>query len=231
MNTFSWKCPFCNQNATIKEDNCHENSSILKDNNIASHKELYSIFIVCPNIDCKKITLSVFLYNSIYSASREESMRQDLTNQWDLIPQSNAKVFPNYIPKPIVEDYNEACSILNLSSKASATLSRRCLQGMIRDYFGVTKNRLVDEISAIQEKVDPLTWKAIDAVRKIGNIGAHMEKDIDHIIDVDPNEAEILIKLIEQLIEDWYVLRHERNLRLSTIVSIAEAKTNQKGNN
>jgi Domain of unknown function (DUF4145) len=31
---------------------------------------------------------------------------------------------------------------------------------------------------ALEEKVDPQTWDAIDSVRKIGNIGAHMEADI-----------------------------------------------------
>ena len=31
-------------------------------------------------------------------------------------------------------------------------------------------------------------WQAIDAVRSIGNIGAHMEKDINLIVDVDPEE-------------------------------------------
>ena len=72
-------------------------------------------------------------------------------------------------------------------------MSRRCLQGMIRDFWGVSKNRLVDEVEAIEEKMDPLTWQAIDAVRKIGNIGAHMEADINVIIEVEPREASLLI--------------------------------------
>ena len=42
---------------------------------------------------------------------------------------------------------------------------------------------------------------AIDAVRKIGNIGAHMERDINLIVDIDPNEAAILIGLIELLFQ------------------------------
>jgi hypothetical protein len=46
---------------------------------------------------------------------------------------------PDYIPEQIKDDYYEACSILNLSPKASATLARRCLQGMIRDFWGITK--------------------------------------------------------------------------------------------
>ncbi|MGT2429378.1 hypothetical protein ACU4HD_12705 [Cupriavidus basilensis] len=47
-----------------------------------------------------------------------------------------------------------------------------------------------------------MTWDSIEAVRKIGNIGARMEKDIDVIVDVEPEEAGLLIGLIESLIDD-----------------------------
>ena len=40
--------------------------------------------------------------------------------------------------------------------------------------------RLVDEIAAIESKVDAHAWKAIDAVRHVANTGAHMEKNINH---------------------------------------------------
>ena len=150
-------------------------------------------------------------------------------DHWTLVPPSAAKVFPDYVPTPILQDYREACSILNLSAKASATLSRRCLQGMIRDFWKIRKDGLKDEIADLEKHVDPLTWKAIDTVRKVGNIGAHMEKDINLIVDVDPGEAEKLIGLIELLIEDWYITRHEREQRLKDIVAIGESKTKSKG--
>jgi hypothetical protein len=38
---------------------------------------------------------------------------------------------------------------------------------------------------------------ATEAVRKLGNIGAHMEKDINVTVDVDPNEASLLTGLVE----------------------------------
>ncbi|WP_372445280.1 hypothetical protein [Clostridium estertheticum] len=44
--------------------------------------------------------------------------------------------------------------------------------------------------------MDPLTWEAIDAVRTIGNIGAHMEKDINQIVDVESSEAALLIETL-----------------------------------
>lgn len=95
---------------------------------------------------------------------------------------------------------------------------------MIRDYWKVEKPNLYQEINAIEDKVDPATWQAIDAVRSIGNIGAHMEKDIDLVIDVDPDEAQTLIQLIELLFEDWYIRRKQREDNLAAIVAIAAAK-------
>jgi hypothetical protein len=123
-----------------------------------------------------------------------------------------------------LDDYVEACAIRDLSPKASATLSRRCLQGIIRDFWKVSKPTLVQEIEAIKDKTDPLTWEAIDSVRKIGNISAHMEADINVIVDVDANEAQLLIELIETLIKDWYVVRHDREKRLKAIVAARDAK-------
>lgn len=147
---------------------------------------------------------------------------------WALIPPSSAKAFPEYVPRPIVEDYTEACLIRDLSPKASATLSRRCLQGMIRDYWQIKKDRLIDEIKELKDRVDPTTWMAIDAVRGVGNIGAHMEKDINLIIEVDPREAAQLIGLIELLMTDWYIARHNRQERLKGVIAIGEAKKAEK---
>ena len=138
------------------------------------------------------------------------------------------KQLPKYVPQPIVQDYEEACLIAELSPKASATLARRCLQGMIRDFWGIAKANLSQEIDAIKDKVDPLTWTAIDGTRKIGNIGAHMEKDIDVIVEVDPDEARHLICLIEILVDDWYVARQRRIESLTTVKQIADAKEAQR---
>jgi hypothetical protein len=83
---------------------------------------------------------------------------------------------------------------------------------------------LIDEIEALKDNTDSLTWAAIDAVRKVGNIGAHMEKDINVIVDVEPNEAQLLIGLIESLVKDWYVAKHDREERLKEIAALAAKK-------
>jgi hypothetical protein len=99
---------------------------------------------------------------------------------------------------------------------------------MIRDFWGINRRRLKDEVDALEEKVDPQTWDAIDSVRKIGNIGAHMEADINVIVDVDPDEATLLINLIETLLADWYIARHNRQERMSKIKAVSEEKQRER---
>lgn len=227
---FSWQCPFCGKFSTINNGDYSSNKHGLLVKNKYGTKAAVTTFIVCPNPNCKEITLDVGLYDYKYNdVSGQYEINDDGTQQkWSLIPDSKAKVFPDYIPSPIIADYVEACKILNDSPKASATLSRRCLQGMIRDFWSISEKNLFDEIKAIKDRVDPLTWQAIDAVRSIGNIGAHMEKDINLIIDVESGEAELLIGLIETLIKDWYITKHERQQNLEKIIAIQKEKAELK---
>jgi hypothetical protein len=182
--------------------------------------------IVCPNKECREYCLQVSLHDHVRMGDKWHDL--SAKQSWRLVPESVARVFPNYIPAPLLQNYKEACLILGKSPKAAATLARRCIQGMIRDFWGVKKNRLIEEIEAIQDKVDSETWDAIDSLRKLGNIGAHMEKDINVIVDVDPGEAELLVSLIETLLEEWYVARHERQQRMCKIKSLAERKEGDK---
>lgn len=222
MNDFNWNCPHCERAVTISSGRVTTDRHTLYIENAVGRRSLWSRFIVCPNPECRKFTLTAALYESA-EGSRTEQLLKKLED-WNLVPNSQAKTFPAYIPQPIHDDYREACLIRDLSPKASATLSRRCLQGIIRDFWAARPGRLVDEIDQIKPSVDPLTWAAIDAVRKLGNIGAHMEKDINVIVDVDPDEAELLIGLIETLFREWYVAREERKARMGSIVAAASAK-------
>jgi hypothetical protein len=219
---FGWTCPFCNRNATIVDENRSFVAHQFNNGNKHGYQRFASTVIVCPNPQCGEYTLKAELFDNFEGASKEPK------ESWQLVPAAEMKVFPDYVPAAVLADYKEACLIRHLSPKASATLSRRCLQGMIRDFWGVKQGRLIDEIEAIQEKVDPTTWSAIDAVRRIGNIGAHMERDINLIIEVDAEEAALLIGLIEMLINDWYVIKHEREQRMAMIIAAAGAKEQAK---
>lgn len=143
-------------------------------------------------------------------------------------PHSLAKQFPNYIPSAIRSDYEEACAIVSLSPKASATLSRRCLQGMIHDFWDIKLKNLNQEITALKDKIPADLWASIDALRQLGNIGAHMEKDTNVIVDIDPSEAESLIKLIELLMKEWYINRADHQKLFGTIISTNESKQSER---
>lgn len=219
-----WTCPYCNRPCTIGDSDV---SNISKDGFISDeygHYYCVTTIVVCPNPHCRQQTVSLRIYEYF---PKQYSTGKTLF-QWKLLPESEAKPFPGYIPLQILNDYREACLIRNKSPKASATLSRRCLQGIIRDFWQIKKSRLVDEINELQDKIDPITWDAINSVRHVGNIGAHMEKDVNLIIDVEPEEAGLLIWLIETLLTDWYITRYEREQRMSGLVKLAEKKKQEK---
>lgn len=226
---FNWSCPYCNRDSTITNSNFSRDVHFFDNQNKDGDSALITTVITCPNDECREYTIEGKLYSAFWNGNH--NIDPEVRLQWSMKPSSLAKQFPQYIPTAIVSDYEEACLIRDLSSKASATLSRRCLQGIIRDFWDVKKGKLVDEINSIKDKIDPITWEAIDSVRSIGNIGAHMEKDINLIIEVEPQEAQLLIGLIEFLIKDWYIAKHEKQKHLESIIGVAGIKAEKKKSN
>ncbi len=200
-------------------------------------------FVVCPNKECRRFTLDVALHalkekmGTRYDNEKKQHLPIQvgwqlghLLKSWKLVPSSRAKVFPAYVPQGIRGDYEEACAVRDASPKAAATLARRALQGMIRDFWGVKVKsaKLADEIDELKGKVDSEVWDAMQAVRKVGNIGAHMEQDVNLVIDVEPEEADKLIALIQMLIKEWYVNREARRVALRDVQAVAESKAAAK---
>ncbi|MBM9578176.1 DUF4145 domain-containing protein [Leptospira sp. 201903070] len=223
--SFSWTCPYCRRDATITHPQYSSEFHFFEHNSKYKKQCLMTLIIVCPNINCRETSIEVQLFNAKLGPPRyENEIVGEPLLSWHLKPESNFIVLPNYIPEAVRQDYEEASRILSLSPKASATLSRRCLQGMVRDFWSITKSRLVDEINELQGRIDPLIWDAIDGLRKLGNIGAHMEKDINVIVEVDPNEAALLISLLETLFKEWYINRHNRKEQLQAIITAASTK-------
>ena len=104
---------------------------------------------------------------------------------------------------------------------------------MIRDFCKVNKYTLDQEIKALRVLIDQghaphgVTSESVDGidhVRKIGNIGAHMEADVNLIVDIEPAEAQILIELIETLFDEWYVSRHKREQKFSSLKVLVDSK-------
>jgi len=233
----NWECPYCGHAQVLSGQRVDEFSHQLSVEGEKSERPLYlnGVAIVCANEECRELSLTEALFEEHQDANgRFSAAKRDF---WKMLPASSAKPQPDFIPKAIRDDYYEACAIRDLSPKASATITRRCLQGMIRDFCGISKNRLIDEIKELRERVDsgrapaavlPDSVDAIDDVRNIGNIGAHMEADINVIADVGPDEAQVLIELVELLFSEWYIATENRKKRLRHLKEISGDKKQRK---
>jgi Domain of unknown function (DUF4145) len=116
---------------------------------------------------------------------------------------------PSEVSKEIAEDYMEACVVLPDSSKASAALSRRCLQALLRDKGGVKPGDLSNEIQQVidSNSLPSHLADSIDAIRNIGNFSAHplKSKNTGEILPVEDHEAEWNLDVLESLFDFYYV--------------------------
>lgn len=232
--SFNWTCPYCNHPQVVTNSNFFSAEGKIRNPQAEFGPVAYSLHsVTCLNKACGRMTFGAALYKRVDYQNTDGYHVGDLIQSWFLLPESSAKPQPEYIPEAIREDYSQSCRIRDLSPKASATLARRCLQGMIRDFANIKKNRLIDEIKALGAAIEngtapagvtPESVEAIDKVREIGNIGAHMEKDVDLIVDIEPGEAQVLIELIEMLFDEWYVGRHIRQERLARVATVSAEK-------
>lgn len=235
MNSFNWICPHCEQNQTVVGERYDRRNFHLElGQNSHSGTTLGVLAICCSNAECGNVTVNTMLFKDHFRSGDHSYVPQATPFASERIyPRGSVKNPPDYIPAAIREDYIEACLVRELSPKASATLSRRCLQGMIRHFCSIQEKTLFKEIAKLKEAVaegrvsrdvSVESVDAIDNVRKVGNIGAHMEADVEHIIPVDPDEAQLLIELIESLFEEWYVAQHKRQARFAAIAQVAAEK-------
>ena len=212
----SFKCPFCGNVMSVHSGTAkiqRINFDYYNITDVANIPCLSIVIMKCPNEECGRETVLAEGINGYIGNSRV-----------DIYPPASYRNFPTYVPEAIRNDYTEACSIVCRSPKAAATLSRRCLQGMIHDFWNIHEKNLNAEITQLKGCISASQWKAIDAVRSIGNIGAHMEHDVNLIVEVEPDEAKKLIRLIEHLIEKWYIDRHEEELLYSDLAEMSIEK-------
>ena len=116
---------------------------------------------------------------------------------------------PTSVPPDIAEDYIQAAAVIGDSPMASAALSRRCLQHILRDRAGVKKADLakeIDEVMASKALPSHLS-EAIDAVRNIGNFAAHPMKSTatGQVLPVEAGEAEWTLDVLDGLFDFYYV--------------------------
>lgn len=113
------------------------------------------------------------------------------------------------VPQEFAADYLEACEVLDISPKASAALSRRIMQHILRECAKVKEPTLDKEIQKVLDgnMVPSHLAESLDAVRTVGNFAAHPIKSTSsgEVVDVEPGEAEWNLDTVEALFDFYFV--------------------------
>ncbi len=197
------KCPHC-----LVEINPSYNEIFLG----GDKESFWSLYTMnCPNKNCGKMIIDLACgepHKDQYS--KPTRGLKVITSRHTVKPfVSSRPPVPPEVDELFATDYKEACLILALSPKASAALSRRCLQNVLREKAKVKKGDLSNEIQEIiNNKTLPTHLSdSIDAIRNIGNFAAHPMKSTStgEIIEVELGEAEWLLDVLEALFDFYFV--------------------------
>lgn len=119
---------------------------------------------------------------------------------------------PPEVPGLVSSDYAEANEVLGISPKASAALSRRCLQAILSSHGYNDKNLVKQVESAIAEtdaskSLPSALRENIDAIRNFGNFSAHPITDQTtlQVVEVEEGEAEWCLQILLDLFDHYYV--------------------------
>ncbi|QEH36131.1 hypothetical protein OJF2_46910 [Aquisphaera giovannonii] len=159
---------------------------------------------LCPSCKGKIIWLNEIENSRI--GDHHMSTIKSITLLWPKHPLCHV---PTGVPEPLASDFREAHDALPISPKASAALSRRCLQTIIQDKEGFSERNLIDQVKKLLalNKIPSHLAIDLDAIRNVGNFAAHQQKDqsTGDIIDVQPGEAEWTLEVLRALMTFYYV--------------------------
>ncbi len=197
------KCPHC-----LVEVNPNFQEVFLKNDRVGD----WSIFYMkCPNPNCTKYIIDLALGEEGRNPNGTRSHKLGKTiRRFNVRPFTSSRPpVPSEVDKSFAEDYNEACLVISFSPKASAALSRRCLQNILREKADVKKSNLSMEIQQVIDsgKLPSHLSESIDAVRNIGNFAAHPNKSTStgEIVPVEMGESEWLLDVLEALFDFYFV--------------------------
>ena len=198
------KCPHC-----IEGFHANWSNELYIENGLdqyGTHTQFWIRNCICPTCEKKIIQLG-----------QRPAYYPGVEIEWEYIfPKAIAR---SPLPKEVddetlIKTYTQSCLVLADSAMASAALSRRCLQHILREKAGVKPVDLSTEIDEVIEsnKLPSDLSGDLDAVRNIGNFAAHPMKSTNsgEIFDVEPGEAEWNLDVVEGLM-DYYFVRPARS--------------------
>lgn len=219
------RCPHCGTAAAFEFEGPSAWLIDRFDQNQGGYESAYGY---CP--ECARLVVllrhgEVVAYESshsttyrVVSASSEEV----------ILPRFTSRPVETEVPEGLRREFTEASAVLSASARASAALSRRILQRILREHFKISPSSLAREIDVFLSSpgIPSYLAEAVDAVRNVGNLAAHPVKDTQtgEVVDVEPGEAEWLLEAVEALFDFAYVQpqrvaerKHRLNQKLASI--------------
>lgn len=136
-----------------------------------------------------------------------------------------AKEFPEYVPNPLLNLYEEMCDLLIVNPKATIVWGRKWIEKFI-----ITKWPEFNNSQCLANKIDKLSEtnriydkEILDAIRKIGNDSVHIQS-IEEDINITQEDASLCIALIEDLIVEYYIVPEERKQRIIKVKALKQEK-------
>ncbi len=168
-------------------------------------------FGVCPNCDEAIINLLRFPQTG------------------DNTPNLTVRGYPRGAVRPVAvevdaryaDGFKEASRVLADSPKASAAVSRRLLQDVIREKAGIKERDLDTEIQKLvaSKALPSHLAENLDAVRVVGNFAAHPIKSQQSgaVVEVEEGEAEWLLDVLDGMFDFYFVLPEQQKAKRAAI--------------
>ena len=193
------KCPHCAVTVHVTETSTQLGH--YAKNSVGESVAWQGTHTTCPSCSQKVIWLSC------HSINPNQSVGLQLIKLlvW---PQNSERPLDRSVPPAIATDFAEACRVLPISAQASAALTRRTLQQVLRDHAHTTSKDLYDQIEEVIQSghLPSSLADQLSAIRIIGNFAAHPLKSklSGLILPVEPHEAEWNLDVLEAVFDYYF---------------------------
>lgn len=211
--SFPQKCPYCKKDIA---ENPKKATPPVKIKNFYYRAELHSCF------HCE---MPIFVYRECLTEFFEDVTF--VVQHFPYEPPTPAMSLPDHVPKVIRTSYEEAYKVIDISPNASAILSRRCLESVLKDVHQTESWKFEKAIKEVEEKVDPVTLGILDKIRGLGNAGAHAADDFDDTAEITEPIARQLLSAVDFILHEWYVVPKEKTALLDRL-SLCQATIDAK---
>ena len=169
------KCPYCGITVRFEVVNIAYGEEDARVSTIEFIAPLYRSRLEVAPAACPECKQCILVLTKIVNSLLEGRPMEQV-----LWPDSIFRPVPSEVEAEaptLAADFQEAVAVLQKSKKASAALSRRCLQYILREKGGAKPGKLSHEIQHVINKLPPALAENVAAIGKVGDFAAHPMKD------------------------------------------------------